>query len=154
MTRNTIDGPTLHIERLFKAPIEKVWAMWTTKEGLEKWYWPAPLAAKVLHLDVRVGGSFEIAAVGLTATSRGTFTEVLVNQRLGMLAIIDFLPGLEAYDRADTVELQAVKGGTKMVFTCTRMHAPEWTERAIQGWQGAFEKLAKALHEDDTQEQR
>jgi hypothetical protein len=49
MTRKTIDGPTLNMERLFKAPIEKVWSMWTTKESLEKWYWPAPLVAKVLH---------------------------------------------------------------------------------------------------------
>lgn len=38
--------PTATIERTFRAPVERVWAMWTTKEGLEAWYWPAPLALR------------------------------------------------------------------------------------------------------------
>lgn len=150
MTRKTIDGPTVTIERTFKAPVEKVWAMWTTREGLEKWYWPAPMIAKVVHLDVRVGGTFEIAAVNFAATSRGFYTEVLVNQRLGMIAIVDFIPGVDVYDRSDTVELHPVDTGTRMVFTCTQMHSPQWMDLALRGWTGAFEKLAAALHESES----
>ena len=46
---------TVTIERTFQASIDKVWAMWTTASGLEKWYWPAPLTAKVIALDLRDG---------------------------------------------------------------------------------------------------
>jgi uncharacterized protein YndB with AHSA1/START domain len=47
-------------ERTFRAGIEKVWKMWTTKEALAKWWGPEGFAAEVRRLDVRPGGGFEI----------------------------------------------------------------------------------------------
>ncbi len=53
------------IDRTLKASVEKVWRMWTTKEGLEKWWGPENFSSTVRHLDVRAGGRFEIV---MTAT--------------------------------------------------------------------------------------
>lgn len=137
--------PSFTVERTFRAPIDKVWKMWTTKEGLEKWYWPEPLVARVRKLDFRVGGTWEIAAEGLDHTSRGTFTQIVPNQRIGMVVPIDFIPGVEGYDRADTIEFQEVPGGTKMIFTATRMHSDEWQMLANGGWGSSMDKLARVL---------
>ncbi len=147
MTSSLHEGsaPTATIERTFRAPVERVWAMWTTKEGLEAWYWPPPLVAKVIHLDVRPGGSYEIAAVGLPHTSRGVYTEVVQNRRLGSRAMIDFVPDTAPYERIDLVEFHTVPGGTRMVYTFTRMHSETWQELATKGWNGSLDKLARAL---------
>lgn len=138
--------PTFTMERVFNAPIEKVWRMWTTKEGLEAWYWPEPLVGDVRKLDLRVGGGWEIAAQGLSHTSRATFTEIVPHKRLGMVVPIDFLPGVEAYDRGDTIEFHEAPGGaTRMVFTATRMHSDEWQGLANGGWGSSMDKLARVL---------
>src|SRR5215212_7942364 len=49
------------IERTFRAPQEEVWAMWTTREGLESWWGPERFASTVRVLELRVGGRLEIA---------------------------------------------------------------------------------------------
>lgn len=137
--------PPVTVERVFRAPVEKVWKMWTTKEGLETWYWPEPLAGTVRKLDLRPGGQWEIGAAGLDHTSRGTFSEVAPNRRLCMVASIDFIPGVEAYDRVDIVEFEPVAKGTKMTFTASRMHSDEWQLLADGGWGSSLDKLQRAL---------
>lgn len=44
------------IERLFKAPIEMIWDMWTRPEQFNKWYSPEGFTISITELDVRVGG--------------------------------------------------------------------------------------------------
>lgn len=138
-------APTFAIERTFKAPVEKLWAMWTTKAGLEKWYWPEGLVGQVKHLDLRIGGGWEIAAEGLPHTSRGTFTDIVTGQRLGMVAQVDFLPDVEPYERIDTIEFTAVPGGSRLVLRCTRMHDDQWNSLSAMGWTSSLNKLAQAL---------
>ena len=150
-TRSTEELPMLaekmSIERTFRAPPERVWAMWTTKDGLEKWYWPEPFVAKVLRLDVRVGGRYEIAGDGLEQASKGTYTEVLPRKRLGGLAYIAIDPKVEPYDLPCSLELQAVSGGTKVILSSDVMHDPEWTNKSMQGLGSMLDKLAKVLGE-------
>ncbi len=99
----------------------------------------------MIHLDVRPGGSYDIAAVGLPHTSRGVYTEVLENRRLGSRAMIDFVPDTAPYERVDLVEFETVRDGTRMVFTFTKMHNDMWHELATKGWNGSLDKLAKVL---------
>ena len=55
------DDTTLHIERVIDAPREAVFAAWTTAAAMEEWYQDGPdYEARVLELDVRVGGGFRI----------------------------------------------------------------------------------------------
>jgi uncharacterized protein YndB with AHSA1/START domain len=139
------EARTVTLERVFRAPVEKVRGMWTTKQGLAKWYWPEPLVAKVVSLDLRVGGGFEIAAEGLSHTSRSTFTEIVPPRRLVMLARIDFIADTPPYDRTDVLELHPVPEGTRMTFTSTELHDPHWQRMSELGWNGSFDKLARAL---------
>ena len=45
------------IERTYRASIEDVWALWTTKEGFESWWGPQGFRSEVHELDARVGGA-------------------------------------------------------------------------------------------------
>ena len=54
------------LERIFQAPIEEVWDLWTTTEGIESWWGPDGFAVKVHKLDLRPGGELVYA---MTATA-------------------------------------------------------------------------------------
>ena len=151
---------TFTVERMLKATPEKVWSMWTTREGLERWWGPEGFSVQVLHIDVRVGGHFElmmktdvpeiIAALeagGMDATHRlrGDYTVVEPNRQLVYTNLVDFVPGVAPYKATTHVELTAVSGGTRIAVTNDVMHDPMWTERARLGWEQELGKLERAL---------
>ncbi len=148
------------IERTFKAPLEKMWALWTTKEGIESWWGPEGFTTTVRTLDLRRGGAFEyemtatapeqvaaMKAMGmpLTSVARNVFTEVTPPRRLALKTRLDFIPGVAPYDLSTEVEFRAVRGGTKVVFTSSKMHSVQWQELARQGQMSQFEKLTKLV---------
>src|SRR3546814_4266140 len=49
----------LTIDRLIAAPPSAVWDAWSTPAKLEKWWIPAPIACRVIALDLRPSGGFE-----------------------------------------------------------------------------------------------
>ncbi|HZX41261.1 MAG TPA: SRPBCC domain-containing protein [Myxococcaceae bacterium] len=152
---------TFTLERVFKASPEKVWGMWTTREGLERWWGPEGFHSVVQHLDVRVGGRFEIvmtavvpeivahlkaAGVPASTVARGDYTDVETQRRLGYTNAVDFVPGLAPYRTTTVVEMSpAPGGGTHLVVTNDAMHDPMWTENARLGWGQQIGKLASAL---------
>ncbi|MCD6019932.1 MAG: putative activator of Hsp90 ATPase 1 family protein [Bacteroidetes bacterium] len=89
------------VEATVKAPIEKVWKLWTTPEHIIKWNnasedWHTPRATN----DLKVGGRFlsrmeaKDGSFGFDFT--GTYDEVITNERIaytmgdGRIAIITF----------------------------------------------------------------
>ncbi len=48
------------IERVFDAPIEMVWQMWTDPTLFQKWYGPNGMNIPVAEMDVVVGGNRKI----------------------------------------------------------------------------------------------
>jgi uncharacterized protein YndB with AHSA1/START domain len=54
------------IERTYRASIEDVWALWTTKDGFESWWGPQGFRAEVQQLEARVGGTLRYAMIADT----------------------------------------------------------------------------------------
>ncbi len=150
------------IERTFRASREKVWALWTTKEGVESWWGPEGFTTKVHTIDLRPSGvfDFEMTATApeqvqamkdmgmpLTSRTRSVYLEVVEPRRLAIKTPVDFVPGVEPYDITSTVDLVKVKEGTKLVFTSTKMHNAEWGELARQGQMSQLDKLGRILGE-------
>lgn len=149
------------IDRTLKAPVEKIWTMWTTKPGLEKWWGPVGFSSTVRHLDVRAGGRFEIVmtaiqpeiiehlkASGLDASSvaKGDYGVIEVNWRLIYTNAVDFVPGVPPYTCTTTVELStAAGGGTRLIVTNDVMHDEQWTAMARMGWTQQIDKLVQLL---------
>lgn len=149
------------IDRTLKAPVEKVWKMWTTRDGLEKWWGPEGFTSKVAHLDVRVGGRFEIvmtamlaeivahlkaSGMGASSSAKGEYTSVELNRRLVYTNGVDFVPGVPPYTTTTIVEMSPTNtGGTRLVITNDVMHDEQWTAMAKQGWTLQIGKLEKLL---------
>lgn len=148
------------MERTFVAPIEDVWELWTTKDGIESWWGPDGFQVKVSEIDLRPGGLllYSMTAVGadqvafmkqakmpLTQHCRITYTEVVAPRRLGYNHLADFIPGVEPYDVATLVELIASGDQVQMRLTFDAMHEPYWTQMAVAGWESELDKLARRL---------
>lgn len=55
------DTEHVQIERIFDAPIDLIWAMWTESAHFANWYGPSGAKIPKADMDVRVGGRRHIA---------------------------------------------------------------------------------------------
>jgi len=148
------------MERVYNAPIEEVWELWTTKEGIESWWGPDGFKTTVRAIDLRVGGELryaftavakeqiafmEKAGMPTTTESRVRYTEVSPPNRLRYTHLADFIPGVAPYNVDTVVELTQTAQGVRMTLTFDAMHDEHWTEMAVKGWTMELEKLAKLL---------
>ena len=46
------------IERVFNAPIDVVWKLWTSAEGIARWFGPRGFQVEVTRLELEPGGAF------------------------------------------------------------------------------------------------
>jgi uncharacterized protein YndB with AHSA1/START domain len=151
---------TVTLERTFKASIEEVWDLWTTKDGIESWWGPDGFAVTVHKLDLRPGGAllYAMTAVGsdqitfmknagmpLSSETRVTYTVVDPPRRLAYSTLADFIPGVEPYDVTTVVDLHETADGVRLVLTQEAMHDESWTQMAIMGWESELNRLAEAL---------
>jgi uncharacterized protein YndB with AHSA1/START domain len=158
-SRNT-SKRKITIERTYKASPQKVWDLWTTKDGIESWWGPDGFEVKVRKLDLRPGGELRYAMTAiapeqvefmkkagmpLTTEAQVTYGEIAVNQRVAYAHLVDFIPGVEPYDIATVVELHPNGQSVRMVLAFDAMHDEEWTERAVMGWENELGKLEKVI---------
>ena len=54
------------LERVYDATPAQVWELWTTADGIARWWAPDGFVVEVLELDLRPGGTlvYELIAVG------------------------------------------------------------------------------------------
>ena len=148
------------LERTFPSPIEDVWEMWTTKDGIESWWGPDGFEVEVRSIDLRPGGEMRYAMIATapemvafmkregmpTATEcHLRYTEVEPNRRLAYLHNTDFIPGIVPYDVATLVELHPTPAGVRMVLSFDAMHDDTWTGRAVSGWENELGTLGDVL---------
>lgn len=151
---------TIALERSYRASIEDVWQLWTTKEGIESWWGPDGFTVTVQKLELRVGAQLDYtmtataapqiefmkrAGMPLTNRSRITFIEIIPLRRLVYAHSVDFVPGVAQYSVNTMLELSASGPNVQLVLTIDAMHDEVWTERAVMGWKSELEKLAKQL---------
>lgn len=144
------------IERTYRATLQEVWDLWTTKEGFESWWGPQGFRAEVHELDARVGGALRyemiadtpeaIAAMEQTGqpTSHGVrsrFSELKPYERLVLTNVIDFLAGVAPYESNITVDFAAVGDSVRMVVTLDAMHSAEFTKTQQEGFTSQLTKL-------------
>ncbi len=150
------------IERAFKTTPERMWALWTTKEGVESWWGPEGFTTKVHALDLKPGGLFDYEMIAtapeqvaamkqlglpLANRTRNVYVEVVRPRHLVLKTTIDFVPDVAPYEITSTVDFGRVKEGTKVVFTSSKMHSAQWGELARQGQMSQLDKLGRLLGE-------
>jgi uncharacterized protein YndB with AHSA1/START domain len=147
------------IERTYKAPVEELWDLWTTKQGFESWWGPQDFRADVHVIEAKLGGALHYDMVADTPEmvaamtemgqpasheTRGTFTEFRPHERLVLTHIIDFLPGVKPYDSTMVVDfIPLAEGRVRMIVTLSPMHDAEFTAMQREGFTSQLSKLDK-----------
>jgi uncharacterized protein YndB with AHSA1/START domain len=148
------------IERTVSASPETVWRLWTTPDGISRWWAPDGFRTDVSRLDLREGGELvytmtaeapeqvaflEQNGLPLATESRKIFTELDEPRRIAYRSVIDFVPGHEPYEQLTVVELEPEGDGTRVVMQVEELHDDVWTERLIAGRTNELENLARLV---------
>lgn len=157
MSDSTMTKDAVVIERIFEAPVNLVWQLWTQPELFQKWYGPQGMTIPVANMDVRVGGK-RLICMEMNMPDRrmemwftGEYREVVPNQRLvytesmadknGNVMSPQAMGMPEGHPEITEVivELEDLGGRTKMVMTHTGVPADSG---GAGGWNQAFDKMA------------
>lgn len=153
---NDTNRPTVVVERTYRATPQELWELWTTKQGFESWWGPVGFRAHVDKIEPREGGALHydmladtpemIAAmeqIGRPASheTRGTFAEFRPYERLRLIHIIDFLPGVEPYESTIVVDFYPSGDMVRMVVTLYPMHDAEFSQMQVEGFTSQISKL-------------
>jgi uncharacterized protein YndB with AHSA1/START domain len=148
--------PRIVVERTYRTKVRELWNLWTTKEGFESWWGPEGCRVEVRTLEARVGGRLQycmiaegaeqIAAtkrLGLSISQevRARFAEMRPQERLVLMHVIDFVPGVKPYDSTIAVDFLSLGVSSRMVVTIEPMHSEEFTRLSHDGFASQLTKL-------------
>lgn len=154
---------TITITRIFDAPRERVWDVWTNPEHLKKWWGPKNFTAPHIESDLRVGGKFLYAMHGPAGSdfdkdmwSGGEYREVIPLEKI--VSTDDFMdkdgniispaeygmPGDWAQMVVTVTFEDAGEGKTKLTIV-HEGHPAEFADNANAGWNESLDKFAAAL---------
>ena len=147
----------ISMQRTFKAAMDLVWELWTTKEGIESWWGPPGFDVIVNRIELRVGGALEyvMTATGpeqiafmkqanqpLSMTLKARYTLVEPKRRASWMNLADFIPGVEPYEVETRLTLVGVdRQTTRVELDFDAMHDDFYTSMAQQGWEAELGKL-------------
>lgn len=156
----------ISLQRTFKAALDLVWEMWTTKDGIEAWWGPPGFQVVVNRLELEIGGALDyvMTAVGaeqvafmkqhgqpLSMTLQARYTRVDAKTHAAWMNLADFIPGIEPYEVETRLTLTAVdRQNTRVDLDFDAMHDDFYTQMAKQGWEGELGKLDEALRTRST----
>jgi len=145
MSAHTATKPSLTIKRRLKAPPAKVFAAWTEPEKIKRWFGPGAVRCTTAEFDLRVGGSYTIAAAspdGEKFQVGGTLREVIPDQKLVYTWAWHSTPERESLV---TVEFKPDGDGTLLTLTHEQFLDEDARDRHQQGWNGALDKLERVF---------
>jgi len=116
----TVTTPTdreIHIERVFDAPRERVFATFTDPKLIPEWWGPRGVTTVVDQMDVRPGGTWRFVvhnSDGSETAFRGTYREITPPDRIVQTFEWEGMPG---HVSVETAEFEDLDGRTKVTTT-------------------------------------
>jgi uncharacterized protein YndB with AHSA1/START domain len=135
---------TIRLQRVLRAPPERVYKAFLDPAALAKWNAPHGFTVTVHELDARVGGRFRISFTNLSTgqahTFGGSYVELVPNRRIRNNDQFEdpSLPGTMQM----TIELRAVSVGTELSIVQEGVPAVIPAEACMLGWQESLQLLA------------
>jgi uncharacterized protein YndB with AHSA1/START domain len=138
---------TVKIHRVLAAGPEKVFKAFTDADALASWLPPYGFICKVLHMDMKIGGTYKMSFTNFTTGSShsfgGEYLEIKPNELIKYTDQFDNpdLPG----QMITTVELKKVLCGTELLASQEGIPESIPTEMCYLGWQESMDKLKRLV---------
>lgn len=140
---------TVHVHRVLRAPVERVYKAFTDKRALEYWLPPYGFTGRIHDdaIDVRVGGGYKMSFINFGTGRSHAFTvnyvELVPNQRLRHTDRFD--DGSLVGAMMVTIELQTVSCGTEIRIEQAGIPARIPLDGCYLGWQESLQQLARLV---------
>jgi uncharacterized protein YndB with AHSA1/START domain len=75
----------LRISRLFDAPIELVWEVWTDPDHIKNWWGPNGFTNTITRMDMKPGGEWDLVMHGPDGTdykNKSVFKEIIKHKKI------------------------------------------------------------------------
>ena len=97
----------IEVTRVFNAPLEMVWQLWTEPELIKRWWGPKHFTAPVAKIDFRVGGKSLVSMLAPREMGGREFYSLWEYVRIIPLQTIEFIQSLADIDgqRTDPVQV-------------------------------------------------
>ena len=148
VTESETADRTLVIERVFRAPPDKVFRAWTDPEILVRWWGPEGMHIPDCEMDVRPGGAWRTTMAnkdGDTYTVAGEYREIAAPNRLVMTWGWIQDDGRRGHETEVVVTFEDVPHGTRMRLVQSVFQDAEQRNSHEMGWQSTLNDLEKVL---------
>jgi uncharacterized protein YndB with AHSA1/START domain len=138
----------LVLRRTYSVPPERVFAAWTNPEIAARFLSAGDATATVIHMDVKIGGTFSIAMDSPENgrfVAKGTYLEVNAPKRLVMTWRWEEDDPAEEYDSLLSLDFHERNGETEFVLTHEKLASVESRARHEEGWTSIIDQLATVL---------
>lgn len=166
MAANHRDDLDIVITRVFDAPVELVWRLWTEPEHVARWFGPECFTTRVERDDFRVGGDSRYVMKAPDGTEHAwtvKHLEIVAPRRL--VWTVEFGDDFNHGDPAGlprgaitTAELEDLAGRTRLTLTIAHPTPEDRKKHAdmgvVGGWRSSFRCLDAALEADTADEDR
>jgi uncharacterized protein YndB with AHSA1/START domain len=137
----------IHIERIFDAPRDRVFAVYTDPALIPEWWGPRGTTTIVDRMDVRTGGDWRFLsrdADGNETGFRGTYREVSAPDRIVQTFEWEGMPGYVSLETATFEDL----GERTKVTTTSLFHTTEERDGMLgSGMEGGMNETYQRLDE-------
>ena len=135
---------TVHFQRVFRAPAERVFRAFIDPDAMAKWLPPHGFTGRVHAMDARVGGAYRMSFTNLgngqSHSFGGTFLELVPGERIAHTDRFDDpnLPG----EMVTTIRFRTVQVGTEVNIEQAGIPEVIPPEACCLGWQESLQLLA------------
>jgi len=140
------------INRLFDAPIDLMWRVWTEPEHLKAWFGPTHFTIPVCEVDLRVGGRLYLvmrAPDGAEHPADAVFEEIVPPSRLVWAMDAVSMTGVRQLKTRTVVTLRDEGGKTRLIVVSEGYGlVPEAVQMLAgmeAGWNQSIDKLAEHI---------
>jgi uncharacterized protein YndB with AHSA1/START domain len=147
MAANAVpDDRTLVMTHTFDATPERLFAAWTDPEQFMQWFGPPGMTNTHCRFDLRVGGTWELTAVGL-GTTRAISGKYLAIDPPRLLSFTwawherGSLDTPREHETTVTLQFRPAGKRTELLLTQSRFRDADGTARHNWGWTGSFGRL-------------
>jgi len=138
---------SIHLHRVLRATPDRIYRAFLNADALVKWLPPHGFTGKIDHLDVHVGGGYQMSFTNFSAEKShsfsATYVELKVNELICYTNTFDDpnLPG----EMQVRVELKPVLCGTELSIVQAGIPALIPVEFCYLGWQESLTLLAQLV---------
>jgi uncharacterized protein YndB with AHSA1/START domain len=136
------------IERVFNAPVNLVWSIWTEPEYIKIWFGSDPNGTVIsADIDLSVGGKYSISfqdSDGSVHTAFGEYVEIVEFSKLHYTWEWESEPG---HVSEVIVEFIPQEEKTLSILTHSNL-SPNSVHGYLDGWNGALDKIVRKVIEN------